>query len=201
MDNIYYQIFIGTKNKRKLKAIRDAFFLAGYFVEVTGIDIESGVPEQPFEKQISQGAINRCCGLEKHPDVIKHLKELDDIDEPYKVLYVGIESGIKRDIRHGGYYDITTIAILHDFGKHNVRLLYTEPVYIFSRYEYLVEKTLSDKQETTFGKLFAQHVKEKYGISIDDDNWYSHMRGVPIDRYDILKNTIRKSIISRAHSI
>jgi len=201
MKGITYHIFVGTKNQHKLNAVKRTFMYAGYKHVLHGIDINSGVPNQPLNKQIVEGAINQCRRLETDCEKIKCLEQLDKIDEPYKVIYVGIESGIKEDKLNGGYYETTVIAMLYDIGERNIRVTYTEPVYIYDRYDHLIDEVKTHQQEITFGKLFSQFVKRKYGLNISSDNWYSHMRGQNIDRYEMIYCGLKSMVIPHSHSI
>ncbi|RBW69561.1 inosine/xanthosine triphosphatase [Bacillus taeanensis] len=53
-------IAVGSKNPTKLKAVQSAFEKMGCEVQVTGIDVSSGVADQPFsDDETITGAINR----------------------------------------------------------------------------------------------------------------------------------------------
>jgi non-canonical (house-cleaning) NTP pyrophosphatase len=196
-----YHVFVGTANKKKIQGVRRAFTSAKFKVIVHGIDVDSGVPNQPMNKEIIDGAINRCCSLEMHPIKIECLQRLDELDEPYRVIYIGIESGIKENRLHGGYYETTAIAMLYDIGVKNIRVTYTEPIYIYDRYRCLIDEVKQQNQEVTFGQLFSEYVGKRYKLHVESDNWYSHMRGHNIDRYDLISTTIRGMLTCRSHSI
>ncbi|MGG7621055.1 DUF84 family protein [Bacillus coreaensis] len=51
-------VAVGSKNQTKVKAVEEAF--KGYDAKVKGMDVASGVSEQPFsDEETIQGAINR----------------------------------------------------------------------------------------------------------------------------------------------
>lgn len=51
-------VAVGSKNQTKVKAVEEAF--KGYHATVKGVDVPSGVSEQPFsDEETIQGAINR----------------------------------------------------------------------------------------------------------------------------------------------
>jgi len=55
------KVNVGTNNSLKVEAVR-AVFAAAFpedDIEVNAIDVRSGVPAQPFDEQVSVGAINR----------------------------------------------------------------------------------------------------------------------------------------------
>ena len=52
-------IVVGSTNHVKVEAVRDVMEKVFGDVRVTGTEVDSGVPDQPFEEQTRQGAINR----------------------------------------------------------------------------------------------------------------------------------------------
>lgn len=75
-------VAVGTKNEVKTKAVEEAF--RTYFDEVyaIGVEVDSGVPPQPFDEEILAGAKNRA------------EKALGRVDGAR--FGVGIESGLTR---------------------------------------------------------------------------------------------------------
>lgn len=54
------RVAIGSKNPAKINAVRMAFEMMGMEAEVTGINVESGVPDQPFsDEETVRGAVTR----------------------------------------------------------------------------------------------------------------------------------------------
>lgn len=98
------KVLIGTKNKGKIEGAKRAF--SKYFdnVEVVGVPVESGVPEQPVGKDIYLGAKNRVDNL------VEYAKS-EGIDADF---YVAIESGITDSL--GKWSIINLVAIRDKFG-------------------------------------------------------------------------------------
>ena len=57
------KILIGTKNPGKIEGAKKAF--ERYFdnVEIEGIPVSSQVPDQPFDKEVLEGARNRVANV------------------------------------------------------------------------------------------------------------------------------------------
>lgn len=54
------RVGVGSKNPAKVEAVRDAFEKMGYTAEVVGMDVPSGVSDQPFsDEETVEGAVNR----------------------------------------------------------------------------------------------------------------------------------------------
>lgn len=92
---------IATKNSSKIEGARNA--LARYFgkVDIEGIAVESGVPDQPVNKQIYEGAKNRLDNL------MKYAKENGLTAD----LYLSCESGV-HDVF--GAWENTNMALIRD---------------------------------------------------------------------------------------
>lgn len=95
------KVLIGTKNKGKIEGAKRAF--SRYFdnVEVVGIPVKSGVPEQPVGKDIYLGAKNRVDNL------VEYAKG-EGIDADF---YVAIESGITDSL---GKWSIINLVAVRD---------------------------------------------------------------------------------------
>jgi len=74
-------VLVGSTNPVKIKATKEAFEKFFENVEVKGIEVDSGVPPQPFDEETFQGALNRALNL-------KRKFEAD--------FYVGIEGGVSK---------------------------------------------------------------------------------------------------------
>jgi inosine/xanthosine triphosphatase len=139
------KIAVGSGNKIKIEAVKCGFEEAGFTdIEVVGIDVPSGVPEQPFgEEETTTGARNRA----------QRTKEAhEDAD-----IIVGIESGIMADD-----CDMAIIVCLRrdedDFHEH-IGLSEKVP---FPK-EYIEEARIRDFAKVTVGQVMeeAGHVKDK----------------------------------------
>lgn len=86
-------IIVGSANHVKIEAVRTVMERIYGSVRVSGIDVDSGVPPQPFEEQTRQGAMNRAKAA------------LGDHD-----IAVGIEAGVFEKV--DGLYDFQYCAIL-----------------------------------------------------------------------------------------
>lgn len=82
------KILIGTKNPGKIEGAKLAF--SKYFenIEIIGIPVESEVPDQPFDKEVLEGAKNRV------KNVIKYAKD-NNIEADY---FIAIEGGIMTSL-------------------------------------------------------------------------------------------------------
>ncbi len=91
------KIAVGSKNPVKVKAVLNVLKAIYGQVDVIGVDVDSGVPHQPFGKdETIQGAINRA---------------KNSYSEIYD-LSIGIESGL-MEIKHSitGYIDLQWCAV------------------------------------------------------------------------------------------
>jgi inosine/xanthosine triphosphatase len=96
------RVLVGSLNKVKLEAVKEAF--ARYFpgVEVTGVGIESGVPGQPVDEQTFEGARNRALKLQE----INRKQGLDSR------FCVGIEGGVLELFSR--WFAVGVICIIDD---------------------------------------------------------------------------------------
>ncbi len=90
------KVAVGSKNPVKIEGTREAF--SKFFeVEVEGVEVNSGVPPQPFDNDTIKGAINRAIGA----------YESGSYD-----FGVGVEAGLFRcNFTLTGYLDIQVAAI------------------------------------------------------------------------------------------
>lgn len=90
-------ISVGSLNPVKTEAVRAVMEKIYGNVRITSVDVESGVPEQPFEKDVRQGAVNRAkSALGNHE------------------MSVGIEAGVFE--LEDGLYDIQYCAVFDNKG-------------------------------------------------------------------------------------
>ncbi|MCQ2070438.1 MAG: inosine/xanthosine triphosphatase [archaeon] len=91
-------IAVGSANHVKVEAVRCVMERIYGEVRVTGFEVDSGVPPQPFEGQTRQGAINRAKAVLEGHD-----------------LAVGIEAGVFE--KEEGLYDYQYCAVLDSGGR------------------------------------------------------------------------------------
>lgn len=99
------KVLVGSENPVKIEATREAF--SNYFdnLEVKGIKVKSGVPDQPVSNETFEGAENRALEL-------KRLNEEKNLKADF---FVGIESGIIKF--HSKWFNLGVICILNSEGK------------------------------------------------------------------------------------
>ncbi len=91
-------IAVGSLNPVKIEAVRNVMERIYGSVRIFAVDSKSGVPEQPFEEETVQGAINRAKGA-----IGDHK------------MAVGIEAGVFE--RYDGLYDVQHCAVIDSDGK------------------------------------------------------------------------------------
>jgi inosine/xanthosine triphosphatase len=91
-------IVVGSANRVKVEAVRTVMEKIFGDVRITAVEVDTGVPEQPFEGQTREGAVNRA------------MRALGTHD-----LSVGIEAGVFETV--DGLYDYQYCAILDKEGK------------------------------------------------------------------------------------
>lgn len=95
------KVHIGSTNPSKIKAVEEIFKKIFKFeIEFTGMEVNSGVPLQPFGHETILGAINRA------------KESLKDAD-----YSVGIEAGLFWSEEIGNYFDSAFCAIMDKYGK------------------------------------------------------------------------------------
>ena len=95
------KVLVGSKNREKVEAAKEAFM--NYFEEIDciGISVESNVPDQPVNEDIYKGARNRVDNL------MNYAKE-NNLDVDY---FAAIESGITNGL---GKWMIINVAVIKD---------------------------------------------------------------------------------------
>ena len=78
------KILVGSKNPVKIESVKEAFNKYFDDIEVTGINVNSGVPDQPINDDTFKGAKNRAFKL----------IERDKVENSGADFFVGIEGGI-----------------------------------------------------------------------------------------------------------
>jgi inosine/xanthosine triphosphatase len=95
------RVAVGTKNPAKLAAVRNSFAHYHANVIVKGVEVDSGVPEQPFAEDTVKGAVNRARAA---------------LDATGADLGVGIEAGLFWNPLIKDYLDVQFCAILDKRG-------------------------------------------------------------------------------------
>ncbi|TCS84466.1 inosine/xanthosine triphosphatase [Tepidibacillus fermentans] len=81
------RIGVGSKNPAKVQAVRSAFEKIGYEVEIIGLNVPSGVSDQPFsDEETIRGAINRATAVMAYAKEHTNVGALD--------YAVGLEGGV-----------------------------------------------------------------------------------------------------------
>ncbi len=93
------KVAIATSSQEKIAGVKDAFLrffqMKESEIEFYSTPIESGVPEQPFDDEIYQGALNRVNGTREV------LKDMD--------FYISCEAGIEYAFFH--FYNVQVVCI------------------------------------------------------------------------------------------
>ena len=126
------KILIGTKNPGKIQGAKEAF--EKYFdnAEIEGISVDSEVGNQPFNKEILQGAKNRVNNLKKYA------KE-NEIEADF---YISSEAGITNLL--GEWIDINCVVIENSKGFQSVGTSQGFPI---------PEKYIEEIKQTELGKV------------------------------------------------
>jgi inosine/xanthosine triphosphatase len=98
-------ILVGSKNPVKIESVKEAF--EKYFpdVIVRGVDVSSGVSDQPVNDDTFNGAKNRA-------DALYRLNNLNKLDAQF---FVGIEGGIINIC--GKWFSMGCICIINEKGE------------------------------------------------------------------------------------
>lgn len=126
------KILIGTRNPGKIQGAKEAF--EKYFdnVEIEGISVDSEVGNQPFNKEILQGAKNR----------VKNLKKYAKENEIEADFYISSEAGITNLL--GEWIDINCVVIENSKGFQSVGTSQGFPI---------PEKYIEEIKQTELGKV------------------------------------------------
>ncbi len=166
------KIHVGTRNTLKVRAVRSAFALAfdNEPLDVVAVEIEGGVPSQPFDDEVVQGAICRARGALTGAD-----------------YGVGIEAGLVRFPGYDGYLSVQFCAVLDRTGRLTVGHGpgHTLPQEVLDRL--MNGSTLNREMSQLSG---IPEIKEKEGaIGI--------LSGGRIDRFSITREAVLMALIPR----
>lgn len=166
------KILMGTKNPGKIEGARRAFLKYFENIEIQGISVSSEVGNQPFDREIFEGAKNRVKNLKKYA------KE-NNIDADF---YIASEAGITNLL--GDWIDINAAVIESKDGIQSVGV---------SQGFEIPEKYIDEIKETELGnvmdKIFSGNnlAKGKGGISF--------LTKDEISRIDLTENAFIMALI------
>ncbi len=98
-------ILVGSKNPVKIESVKEAFQNYFHDIEVRGIDVSSGVPDQPINNDTFLGAKNRA-------DALYQLNNNSSLSADFMV---GIEGGIMKI--YDNWFSLGCICIINKDGK------------------------------------------------------------------------------------
>lgn len=126
------KILMGTKNPGKIEGARQAFEKYFKNMEINGIAVDSEVGDQPFNKEILQGAKNR----------VKNLKRYAKENQIEADFYISSEAGITNSL--GEWIDINCVVIEDSKGFQSVGTSQGFPI---------PEKYIKEIKQTELGKV------------------------------------------------
>lgn len=166
------KVLIGTKNPGKIEGAKQAFEIYFDNVEIEGIGVESEVSDQPFDKEILQGAKNR----------VKNLKKYAQENGIKADFYAASEAGITNLL--GDWIDFNSVVIEDANGMQSVGI---------SQGFEIPEKYIDEIKATELGKVMDR---------IFDGNKLSNGKGGisvltkdVITRIDLTKNAFIMALI------
>lgn len=166
MSVIIMKVGIATKNPSKVRAVEEMFKIAFGDVQILPSDADSGVPAQPKEEQILQGAINRA----------KAALEGNDFG-------VGIEAGVVE--LNGKMCNIAYCVIMDKSGKYSIG---SQPM--FELPEIFKKEILKGKEFGTVSDEYfkTKNIKHEGGaIKLLSNNL--------ISRDDLLKSAVKCALV------
>ena len=98
-------ILVGSKNPVKIESVKEAFEKYFTKIEVQGIEVSSGVSDQPVNEDTFKGAKNRA-------DALFVINKASKMGAQY---FVGIEGGIINI--YGNWFSLGCICIINENGK------------------------------------------------------------------------------------
>lgn len=166
------KIHVGTRNTLKVRAVRAAFaaVFGDDLLDVVAVEIEEGVPPQPFDGDVAQGAICRARGALAGAD-----------------YGVGIEAGLVLFPGYDGYLSVQFCAVLDRTGKLTVGHGpgYALPQEVLDR---LMDGSTLNREMSRLSGI--PKIKEKEGaIGI--------LSGGRIDRFSITREAVLMALIPR----
>ncbi len=166
------KILMGTKNPGKIEGAKRAFLKYFDNVEIQGISSDSEVGDQPFDKEIFQGAKNR----------VKNLKKYANENNIEADFYIASEAGITNLL--GEWIDINAAIVESKDGVQSIGV---------SQGFEIPEKYIDEIKSTELGrvmdKIFSgvDLAKGKGGIS--------YLTKDEISRIDLTENAFTMALI------
>ncbi len=160
------KVGIATKNPSKIRAVEEMFKLVYSDVQVFPKDADSGVPPQPKDEQILQGAINRARAALEGND-----------------FGVGIEAGVYEI--QGKLCNTAYCVIMNRTGKYSIG---SQP--IFELPEIFRKEILSGKE---FGAVADEYFKTK-NIK-HEGGAIKHLSNNLTSRDDLLKDAVKCALV------
>ena len=98
------KVLVGSENPVKIQSVRESFLTFFEHVEVEGIQVDSGVAEQPIDNETFEGAKNRA----------ENVKRVNDQRNLGAAFFIGIEGGVLQlnDRRFG-------VNVVYILDQHN----------------------------------------------------------------------------------
>jgi inosine/xanthosine triphosphatase len=101
-------VLVGSKNPVKIESVKEAFLKYFPDIEVIGIEVKSGVPDQPVNDDTFNGAKNRAAAL----------YQLNLFSDMRADFMVGIEGGIINI--YSNWFSLGCICIVNKNGKSSI---------------------------------------------------------------------------------
>ena len=98
------KVLVGSENPVKIQSVREGFLTFFEHIEVEGISVDTGVPHQPMDEEIFEGAKNRA----------GNIKRINDQQNLGATFFVGIEGGVLQ--LQDRWFSVNVVYILD---KHN----------------------------------------------------------------------------------
>lgn len=133
---------VATGNPQKIIAIKKAFQRYFENVKILSFEVESGVPSQPLNEEVYEGAKNR----------IKELKKVDNAEYDY---LVACEGGMI--FQYGNWFNLQVVQVERKDGKIGIGL---------SQAFQVPTKYVEEVRMTSISKVFKRLFGDAGGVSI-----------------------------------
>lgn len=167
------KIAVGTKNPNKvktvIKVVQTTLKLSADKIEIESVDVSSGVPEAPHDRETFDGAVNRARGV----------MEVLTAD-----LYIGIESGLVE--RYGTYFEEAWTVVIAQNGDQRIGYssgLMLPPI--------VVERMRAGEKHNDIMKYYD----ELFELPPDNRDTWSRYTGGNISRVISLEEALRNALI------
>ena len=99
------KVLVGSGNSVKIQSVREGFLTFFEHVAVEGINVDTGVPEQPVNYETFEGAKNRA----------ENVKRINDQQNLNATFFLGIEGGILQ--LHDRWFSLNVVYILDQHNR------------------------------------------------------------------------------------